>query len=656
MSLFGDFSEKAFNFKQSKKEKIVTQSEHWSAAILSGSEDSRAIEEPIRSNYLKYFFGTIFIIVTVLSAQLFNLQVINGQKNLAYADNNRIRVRNIRAERGVIYDKNKQIIARNLANFDLIVLPNQLPKDEKERQALYENIAILANISKDEVVKKAEERGLKYSQPLLVATNISRDQALNVEEKSKDLKGFSLDTNPVREYLDGGSLSHFLGYTGRIALEDKVDPSIYTPTDLIGKNGLEKAYEPDLKGINGREQVEVNSSGKPIKLLASREAKAGNDLVLTIDKGLQEKMAQYLSEGLNNAGSMRGVAVAMDPNSGQILAAVSTPSYDNNLFAHGISNNIYNKLVNDPNKPLLNRIASGTYPIGSTIKPFDSAAALQEKVITPSTTIEDRGKIDVPNQYNPSIVYTFKGWKPEGLGVVNVSRAITWSSDIFFYVVSGGYQGFKGLGADRLITYLKKFGFGHKTGIDTNDEASGYVPTPDSKKARTGEPWYIGDTYNLAIGQGNLLATPLQLLIATSSIASGGTIYQPRLVKEIIAPEGKPVRTINPEVSANNFVSDENLRIIQEGMHRVVTEGTACCSIKNEVPVSVSGKTGTAETSSAGFDGKNSRTRPHAWFTSYAPSDKPTIAMVVLVENSGEGAEYAVPITKNILKWYFSPH
>jgi penicillin-binding protein 2 len=655
MSIFNP-SEEEIAFKQSKKEKMVAQSEHWSAAILNGSDKDTASVEPIKTNFFKYFLSIISLVAVILIVQLINLQIVNGQKNALYADGNRIRQRITRAERGVIYDKDKQVLVRNLASFDLTLTPSQLPKDKAQESQVINQASQLVSVDESQINDKVSKFGRNYSLPIIIAGDINREKALMIEEKISSLNGFSLDTNPIREYLDQSSLSHFLGYTGRISSDDKVDNQVYNSTDLIGKSGLEKSYEQQLKGTNGREQFEVDSTGNPVKLLASKDPVAGNSLVLSIDKGLEDKMYQSLNDGLKRSGSQRGVALALNPNNGQILAAVSLPSYDNNLFAKKISQSDYDKLANDPNKPLLNRISSGAYPIGSTIKPFDAAAALQEKLINPSTTIEDRGRIDVPNVYNPSIVYTFKGWKPDGLGPVNAIRAITWSSDIFFYVVAGGYQNFKGLGAEKLISYLKKFGFGRKTGIDTNEEVAGYLPTPESKKAKTNEQWYIGDTYNLAIGQGNLQATPLQLLVATSAIANGGTIYKPRLVSEIIDINGASIEKTKPEAVTENLISSEYLSTIREGMRRVVSEGTACCQIKNDVPVSVSGKTGTAETSSAGFDGKNPRTKPHAYFTSYAPSDNPQIAMVVMVENSGEGAEYAVPITNDILKWYFSSH
>lgn len=652
MSLFGNFKEDAFSFKTSPKEAKVRASEDWSSAILAGQEGGR-LEEPLEGKFLHYFLFVIGLVALVLTFRLFDLQVVNGQRHRLLANGNRIRQKVIRAPRGAIYDRNHELLTRNVANFELVVVPSQLPAHPNDRATTYEQVSKLLNQPVDQIKQKAEANGLDYPQTILIADKLDREKALLLDEKARALVGFSVDTNPSREYLDNTLLAHFLGYIGRISAEELAKHPDYRGTDYIGKNGLEKAYESDLKGTDGSEQIEVDASGHQVRSLASTDAKAGNSLILSIDNGLEKKMAEYLQAEINRAGSGRGVALAMDPSNGQVLAAVNSPSYDNNLFANGIGQTDYQKLLNDPNKPLFNKATTGGYPVGSTIKPFVSAAALQEGVINTNTTVLDKGKLDVPNQYNPSIVYTFKGWKPEGLGVVNVVRALTWSSDIFYYMVGGGFEQFRGLGINKLLNYYHKFGFGRKTGIDIADESAGLVPNPDTKKARTGEGWFVGDTYNLSIGQGDLRATPLQLLTATSAVANGGTIYKPHLAKEIVSPDGQKVREIKPEAMDQNIIKSDYLKVVQQGMRGVVEEGTACCKFKAEVPVSVAGKTGTAETSSEGFDGKNPRTKPHAWFTAYAPADNPKIAIVVLIENSGEGADFAVPVARNTLKWYF---
>lgn len=639
--------------KASRREQKVTDSEAWSVAILPGSDENRSGSE-MSFAHLKWFIAVAGVVGVVLVGQLFNLQVVQGARNQSLADGNRIRQNVIRAPRGAIYDSRGELLARNVANFDLVATAARLPRKNDERRQVYEQLSKIVGQSPEEIQTKVEKDGSASPLPTLIQESVPRDIALAVEEQKASLPGIDLDTNPIREYLDGGMLAHFLGYTSRISAEDLKNNKDYRPTDYIGKVGIERAYEDDLKGEAGAEQSEVDATGKPIKVLAAKDPTAGNSLNLTINFGLQKAMSEALAREATTAGSGRGAAVAIDPRNGQILAAANYPNYDNNLFAKGIKQDVYQSLLNDPNRPLFNKVAGGNYPVGSTIKPFVSAAAFQENIINASTTVVDQGKLDIPNQYDPSIVYTFKGWKPEGLGTVDVYRAISMSSDIFYYMVGGGYQNFKGLGINRLLEYYKKFGFGTKTGLDIGDETAGYLPSPAIKKKNTGEDWYVGDTYNVSIGQGNFMASPLQLATALSTIANGGTLYKPYMVKEVVDENGKVVRELKPQVVRSDFIKPEYINMVQKGMRQTMESGTGCCSTNREVPVPVAGKSGTAETSSEGFDVKNKRSRPHAWFEAYAPYDKPEILVVALVEYSGEGAEFALPVVRDSLKWYFT--
>ncbi|QQS27218.1 penicillin-binding protein 2 [bacterium] len=639
--------------KASRREQKVTDSEAWSVAILPGSDENRSGSE-MSFAHLKWFIAVAGVVGVVLVGQLFNLQVVQGARNQSLADGNRIRQNVIRAPRGAIYDSKGELLARNVANFDLVATAARLPRKNDERRQVYEQLSKIVGQSPEEIQTKVEKDGSASPLPTLIQESVPRDIALAVEEQKASLPGIDLDTNPIREYLDGGMLAHFLGYTSRISAEDLKNNKDYRPTDYIGKVGIERAYEDDLKGEAGAEQSEVDATGKPIKVLAAKDPTAGNSLNLTINFGLQKAMSEALAREATTAGSGRGAAVAIDPRNGQILAAANYPNYDNNLFAKGIKQDVYQSLLNDPNRPLFNKVAGGNYPVGSTIKPFVSAAAFQENIINASTTVVDQGKLDIPNQYDPSIVYTFKGWKPEGLGTVDVYRAISMSSDIFYYMVGGGYQNFKGLGINRLLEYYKKFGFGTKTGLDIGDETAGYLPSPAIKKKNTGEDWYVGDTYNVSIGQGNFMASPLQLATALSTIANGGTLYKPYMVKEVVDENGKVVRELKPQVVRSDFIKPEYINMVQKGMRQTMESGTGCCSTNREVPVPVAGKSGTAETSSEGFDVKNKRSRPHAWFEAYAPYDKPEILVVALVEYSGEGAEFALPVVRDSLKWYFT--
>jgi len=635
-------------------EQIMHESENWSQAILSGSGDVLTPDHVMRYGYVRWFVGAVCLVGVVLVGQLFQLQIVQGARNQALADGNRIRQTVMRAPRGAVYDRDNRLLARNVANFDLVAVPARLPTKAPERAVVYTLLASILKQTPEELQKMIEKDGRLSPATVLVKGDVDRDTALQLDERRSDMPGISLDTNPVREYLDNGLLAHFLGYTGRVSPEDLKSHPTYQQTDFVGKLALERAYEADLRGTDGAEQSEVDATGKPIKVLASKDAIPGNAVHLSLDFGLQKVFAENLAKQVQASGSGRGAGIALNPKTGKILAAVNIPSYDTNLFSRGIKQAEYQTLVNDPNKPLFNKVTSGGYPLASTVKPFVSAAALQEGIISTATTIEDKGKIDVPNIYDPSIVYTFKGWKPEGLGVVNVFRAISMSSDIFFYYIGGGYQGFRGLGVTKLLKYYQAFGFGQKTGLDIGDESAGSLPNPDKKKAQTGDAWTTGETYNISIGQGNIMASPLQLAVAVAAVANNGTLYKPQLVDKIVDPSGQTVREIKPVVASSLNVKPEYLEIVRQAMRQTMLEGTGCCSTNREVPVAVSGKTGTAETSSEGFDGKNPRTRPHAWFEAFAPSDNPEIVIVALVENSGEGAEFALPAVRDTLKWYFT--
>jgi penicillin-binding protein 2 len=640
--------------RHGKKEQTIRSSEDWSQVILSGSSEQPAGEPKLGRWYLVAMLGLLSLSVLLMVGRLSQLQIAHAETYRNQATSNRVRVETLVAPRGAIYDRNGALLVRNTANFDVVVSIYLLPRDQGQLNNEIELLSSLLQKDPNQLRQSIEDAKKKSNPQLLLVGNIDRDTALKLEEKQSQLPGVTVEANPSREYLDGGVLAHFLGYVGRINAEEWRDHQDYRQIDMIGKSGIERAYESDLRGIAGKAQAEVDAQSRPLRYLPSIEPVPGNNVVLSIDFELQKYASDALQRGLDRAGSRAGSVVALDPRNGQVLAIANRPSYDNNLFAHGISQADFDSLQNNPDKPLFNRAAGGSYPLGSTIKPLVSVAALQEQVISASTVVEDKGHLDVPNQYNPSIVYVFKGWKPEGLGTVNVVRAIQWSSDIFFYMVGGGYlQQFKGLGVAKLTDWYHRFGLGSRSGLDIGEESAGFVPSPEAKKKYSNDPWSIGDTYNISIGQGDLRATPLQLAVATAAIANGGTIFKPQLLYEVKSPDGQVKQQAQPVAVRNLNIAPANLALVRGGMEQAVESGTACCLLKAEVPVRVAGKTGTAETSSEGFDGKNPRTKPHAWFVSYAPADNPRIVLVTMVENSGEGADYAVPIAREILSWYF---
>lgn len=632
--------------------------ESWSEAILPADAAADAPEGETNRQPLIIFGAVAVVALAILGLRLFSLQVIAGSHNLELANGNRIRERVARAPRGMIYDRNRVELARNQASYDVTVVPQLLPTDEVARAAVYAKLAPIIGMDAAAIAAKAEVTCAKHEPeclrtpvPQLVASGVTKEQALLVEQSSASLPGFTLDVNPIREYTDGNALSVFLGYTGRVNAEEAVKDPSYGPTDLIGKLGLERQYEDILRGRNGGERTEVDATGRPIRVLASRNPVPGNNLVLSIDMGLQKQMTAAIAKQMASSGSKRASGVAINPKTGEVLAAVSLPSYDNNQFSRGISQTDYQKLTSDPGQPLFNKVISGAYPSGSIIKPLGAAAALQEGIVTPQTTINDTGQLDVVNPYDPSIHYIYKGWEHSGLGVVNLFSAIARSSDIYFYTIAGGFTNFtRYLGVEKLTAYYQRFGLGARTGVDIPGETLGRVPTPDWKKKFSGESWFTGDTYNISVGQGDLLVSPLQMAVAIGAIANGGTMYEPHFLSAVTDGTGKVVQEVKPKPIRSNFISASNLELIRQAMRQTVSspQGTACCFMDRDVPVAVAGKTGSAET-----DPQNN-VRPHSWFVGFAPYEDPNIVTVILVEKSGEGAEFAVPATRETLAWYFT--
>lgn len=641
--------------------------ERWAESILPANAEAGTIETPTSRKRLIIIVAAVVVIMSILSVQMFRLQIMDGERNLGLADGNRLRNKVTRAPRGVIYDRNKVTLAQNLASFDVTVIPSLLPRDINQRRQIYANVGRSLQLSTEEVEKRVEQNCIQDAikaktpqfraefdclgavQPRLVADNVPRDTALDFDQAVATTPGFSLDVNPIRDYRDQGLLSVILGYTGRVSEQDLIRNPDYESTDYIGKLGIEKQYEKELRGQNGREQTEVDASGRPIKLLSSQASRPGSNLVLSIDSELQQQMTNSVRNQMNAAGSQRASGIALNPKTGEILAAVNLPSYDNNLFAGGIGQADYAKLLNDPAQPLFNKAMGGAYPVGSIIKPLIGSAGLQEGVVNPSTSVNDTGSLEIPNRYDPNIKYTFRSYEEGGLGVVNMARAIAVSSNVFFYTVGGGFGNIAGLGVDKLTAYYSKFGLGRLTGVDVPGETAGLVPNPATKKKATGEGWFLGDTYNISVGQGDLRASPLQMAVATAAVANGGSVLKPHVLKEVQDAGGRTIRTVPTEVVQKDFISQPNIQLIRQAMRQVVAEpyGTACCQIQQEVPVAVAGKTGTAETD------PNGKRKPHAWFSSFAPYDDPQIVTVILIENSGEGSQFAAPATREVLSWCF---
>jgi penicillin-binding protein 2 len=496
-------------------------------------------------------------------------------------------------------------------------------------------------LAKDPEILKKEIEDSEESM-VLVAENISHETLLVLEAKINDFSTCQIEKNTVRDYVFGESFSHLLGFTSRINKEELVNVKDYAINDYIGKIGLEKSYEEILRGKPGKVEAEKNVFGRKSGGKILSEPEAGKNLVLSVDSDLQNKIYDELKKGVKKIGSQKGAAVAIDPKTGYILALVSYPSFDNNNFSKGISQEEFNKLQNDILKPFFNRPVSGQYPPGSTIKPLIAAAGLQEKIILPDKEIYDPGFISIVNKYNPGIVYYFNDLKPHGW--VSMRKAIAQSCNVYFYTIGGGYGDQQGLGSSRIKKYLELFGWGNKTGIDIPGEVNGLIPDPAWKKVNKGESWWDGDTYHLSIGQGDLKVTPLQVAVAFAAIANGGTLYQPKIVQKIIDNQTGSIEEITPTILRKNFIDAANLQVVKEGMREAVTNGIV--TSLNTLPVKAAAKTGTAQISKENYY--------DTWVTVFAPYENPQIVLSIVVEEVPGLSTVVVPIAKEVLNWYFT--
>ncbi len=605
------------------------------------------INTEVNSKQSKVSWTELLVVIMVLTlfSRLAYLQISNGAHLRALAEGNRLRERVNLAPRGQIIDKYGSVLADSTASFRLVVTPADLPSDKLLSEL--ERVKQLLAIQEDQVAKNAEIINAKSTKPVEIATKLRAEQAILFETHALEFPAMSIETLPVRNYVSSEVFSHVLGTTGAVTdknlEEDNKD--LYVLEDVIGKTGLELWYEDKLKGENGKKIVEVDAVGSVVKNLGHVQSSPGNSLKTTLDKELQEQLYGQFS---GRQGAI-GAAIAMNPKTGEVLALLSYPGYNTNQFALGISGKDYQNLLNDKTLPLFNRAIAGQLPPGSTVKPMVALAGLESGVITDKTVFVDNGKISIPNQFNPSVVYDYVGWKRTGLGPMNVRSAIAMSSDIFFYIVGGGLDSAKieGLGIERLSDYYRKFNLGKITGIDVPGEKSGLVPDPAwkmnyyNKNAVLGK-WYLGDTYHVSIGQGDLLVTPLQVALWTSIIANNGVGMKPHLVSEVLDKQGATVDTIEPSILVNRVGSEANIKVVKEGMRQTVLAGTA--KRLQTLSITSAGKTGTAQ-----FDNNE---HEHSWFTAFAPYENPEIVITVLVEGGGEGGAAALPIAESALKWW----
>ncbi len=604
---------------------------------------NREAELSVFRNRLVIMALGIVVLFAVLAARFVYLQAVMGDHYHTLAEANRISVVPIVPNRGLILDRNGEVLAANYSAYTLEVMPDKVPNLERGLDELAQIIEVSPKDRRR--FKKLMEESRNF-ESLPIRNRLSETEVARFAVNRYRFPGFEIRARLFRQYPFGEIASHAIGYIGRIndgdvkRIETANQTVKYKGTDHIGKLGIEGSYEHELHGITGSEQVEVDSGGRAIRSLARSEPISGNNLVLSLDIKLQ-KVAEAAFQ------DFRGALVAIDPQSGEVLALVSKPGFDPNLFVDGIDPANWDTLNNSPDKPLNNRALRGQYPPGSTIKPFLALLALDSGKRTPEYAISDPGYWTLPGVARP-----FRDHKVGGHGMVDLHRAVVVSCDTYFYGLAND------LGVDTIYRFMTQFGFGNKTGIDIDGEVSGLQPSTDWKMKRFKQKWYAGDTISIGIGQGYWLTTPLQLAAATAMMANGGTPVTPHFLKEV--QDSKSGARRNNEVDARPAVAfkPEHVKLVQGAMVDVTKPGGTAVQAAAGAPYSIAGKTGTAQViamkQGEKYDEKRvkDRLRDHALFISYAPADNPKLALAILVENGGHGGAIAAPIAREVFDYF----
>ncbi|MBI3989839.1 MAG: penicillin-binding protein 2 [candidate division NC10 bacterium] len=561
----------------------------------------------------------------ILLLRLWQLQILEGDRYYELSTQNRLRIRPVEAPRGFILDRNGEILVENKATFDVLVTPEDIPDLEQAASIIGE----VLEMDPEEVRWRIQEAAkVSPYQPFILRKAIDERTMVAVEERKLELPGVSLRVRPIRAYPIGGGAANLLGYVREVsrAQLEREEFQDLRPGASIGQAGIERSYDTFIRGMDGGEQVEVDALGRVVRFLERLEPRSGYNISLTIDKRIQEA-AEKAFEG--KAGSV----VAINPKTGEVLAFVSRPSYDPNVFAQRLSLLEWQQLITDPNHPFQNRPLQASYPPGSVFKLITAIAALEKGAITPDTKFTCPGYFVLGN-------HRFECWKKGGHGTLNLYQAIAKSCNVYFYNVA------LRTGAQEIIRVAREFGLGEPLGIGLEEEAKGFLPSLDG-----GQPWYPGNTVMLGIGQGMVATTPFQLLSLVSGIANGGTIYRPAFVKQIVSLEGEVVEEFSSQVLRKANVNPEVLAIIRRGMWGVVNEG-GTGGLAKLPRVEVAGKTGTAQVVRK-MKGAPKDLKDHAWFVAFAPYGDPTIALVVNVEHGGMGGQVAAPIGRAILEAAF---
>ena len=603
-------------------------------------------ELPVPKNLYRFstFVLAIVVAVAALGVQMFYLQLVQGQESYQVAQGESSEIQAVPSSRGLIYDSNGTLLVKNIPNFTIQVIPHDLPLSEKP--VVVRRLASLLKLDPLVVDSEIDSATGSLYNPVVIATGVSTDVARVVDENNDVLPGVQVVAEQQRDYTNGPLYGELLGYTGPLNADEyaNLKDEGYSSQDTNGKAGLEAYYESVLRGTYGQESVALDSNGQPIAGLVTPISSAipGSSLTLSINTRDQTLAKQALQWGLSAAGVKMGVIIVENPQNGEILAMVSLPGYDDNLFAQGLSQTDYQKLRDDPSMPLVNKAVSEQYAPGSTYKLVTGTAGLQEGIITPTTTIESKPYIQIGT-------YKYKEWNGTGWGPLNIIMGLAHSSDTFFYQLA------QKVGLDKLTYWAEQYGFGAKTGIDLPGEATGIVPTNEWKMIAKGEPMYPGEVIQVGIGQGYVTATPLQLLNAYCALANGGNLWQPHLVTKITDPNGN-VTEVQPTLIRKLPASAQTLQTIRDGTRAVITSRHTYTMV--DLPIKVAGKTGTAE---FGSPDKYGRLPYHEWFVGYTPADafngNPTgttsqLAVVAFVY----GADTWGDVSTEIVKYFMWLH
>ncbi len=587
------------------------------------------------------------LLLLFLAGRLWQLQIVEGDQNLASSENNSLALKVIPAPRGIIYDRYGLVVARNEPSFSVAVTYAALPVEEDHRQAIARQLADVLNLTEADIHTVFNQAQAEPFLPVPIKKNIDRDTEIALLSAQDRLPGISIEQDLRRSYPFDSALGNVLGYTGVMSQQDQQQPELseYHLGEAIGQAGLEQQYEAFLHGVIGKTFSQVNARGQ-IQFSQNEIApQVGDNLTMAIDARLQQYVYETLVKAIETYHTNGAAAVFQDPQTGQLISLVSAPGYDNNLFARGIDAQAYTSLLQDRLKPLFNRAIAGTYPPGSTVKPLVAAGAIEEGVITPDTIV-----------YSPNIIErggsTFADWTywlgRSGPGNITAVEAIAQSTDTFFYKIGGGFEQQQGMGVDALYKYFTQAGLGSRTGIDLPGEAKGLAPNPAWKAQQFPDDpgWYVGNTYQLAIGQSYLLATPLQINAMTSAIANDGVLIKPQIVTKIQDASGRIVKEFQPQVINPHIANHQGLEVARQGMRAGVTDGIVF-PLRNN-PMQVAAKTGTAEFGNRDIPDQYGT---HSWVTGYAPYDVPQISFTILLEGGGTSSN-AAEVANQILEWY----